>query len=110
MNTCSSLLAVAGPAAADHAAELRPVLVGPGPAGEGHGGAVDAQQAAAAADELEQALPQLRVGEQVAHGVVEEDGVELLAGSPRSKTAGSRLTTVSNAPVFSPIRVKARLA
>jgi hypothetical protein len=34
-------------------------------------------QAAAAIDELDQALPQRRVRKQVAHGVVQEDRVEL---------------------------------
>ena len=35
------------------------------------------QQTAAAIDKLEQALPQLRVVEEIAHGVVEENGVKL---------------------------------
>ena len=62
-----------------------------------------------AVDELDQVLPQGGIFEEIADGVVEEDGVELprLSGS---KTAGSRLTTVSKAPVFCPMSVKARLA
>ena len=61
-----------------HAAKLRPVLLRPlGPAGEGDRRAVHSQQPAAPIDEILQALPQLRIGKQIADGVIEEHGIEL---------------------------------
>ena len=54
-------------ASAEHAAELRPCLLRPvGKIGECHRRAVDAQQPAAGQHELQQVLPQHRIGEQVA--------------------------------------------
>lgn len=65
-------------ATAEHEAELGPVLHAAGPAPERDRCAVNAQQAAAAGDELDQVLPEFGVGEQIADGVVEEHGIERL--------------------------------
>ena len=69
--------AVNRPPRPEHQPELRPILDRARPLGEGHRCPMHSHHPASAIHEFHQALPQRRIGEEVADRVVEEHGVEL---------------------------------